>query len=1124
MNKHSIEGRKPLNNFQHCLKIMRITLSFLFFCILFSSASNSYSQKFTIKSKTASIKEVCKEIEKGSDYVFIFSDNCEKLIDKKVNVEANSKDVTEVLNAVLSSTGLTYKILDKQIVVYKSTESAPSVAVEQPDINIIQQPAKKQITGKVVDAQGDAIIGANIIETGTTNGTVTDIDGKFSLSVGDNATIRISYIGYLEQSISTTGQSIFNITLLEDTQALEEVVVVGYGIQKKINLTGAISNVTSEEIQSVPATSISSLLQGRMPGVTVQINNGQPGKDQGSIRVRGVGTLGNANAMVLVDGIVGNMNDVNPSDIETITVLKDATSAAIYGSRAANGVILITTKKGKQGDVLVNYRMDIGKQEMTSLPEILDTWQSSTLYNEALVNEGKSPKYSEAEIQLFKDGTNPLYPNTDWYDLFWRGNGIQQSHYFDVSGGTEKTQAYISMGYVSQNGLVEESNLNRYATTFKIDNQLTDKIKLSGKFSYTQERFKEPISNIHSLSFDYLNFASKAIGRVVPYMYNGYYGYSDEGNPIAVLKSGSHNFNVSHRLVAMFEGDAELIKDLHLKPMFGYTGNFINRKSKVSDVQYYNIHTGAPTVWQGPNRVAASTNFSDNITLQLLLQYNKTLGNHEISLLGGLSQEYWRNNYLYGGRYGYLNNALLELDAGPVLGQTNSGNAGEYALQSTFGRINYSFLGKYLLEGVIRYDGSSRFTPSNRWSTFPSLSAGWRISEELFFQPLKPFITDLKIRGSWGKLGNQDIGLYPYQATIATGLNYPFGDQTASGVAPVDGVNENIKWETTTTSDVGFDATLMDGKFIITGDYFIRNTDDILLQLPVMAAYGLSSPYVNAGSVQNKGVEFSVDYNYIKNDFSLNTNFNISYIKNKITDLAGTGPYRGGYTIQEEGLPIYSLYGLVSEGLFQSEAEIEAHSDQSGLGGPVAPGDIKYKDVDGNGVINNDDREYLGPYFPELTYGLNFTAKYKDFDLVLFLQGAGRVKSYVNSRALGSLYDINGQPTSIWWDRWTPSNPDATFPRVWNSYTQNNPENRASSYWVRDADYLRLKNLQIGYTLPKKISNNLGLRNARIFLTGNNLLTFTRFYDWIDPEAPTGGTNWTYPMVKIYSIGVNLTF
>ncbi|MDR0792923.1 MAG: TonB-dependent receptor [Chitinophagaceae bacterium] len=984
---------------------------------------------------------------------------------------------------------------------------------------------KITVSGKVTNGE-TGLANVSVKVSGSNSGTTTNEQGNFKITVTKGQNLVFSYIGYEEETVIVSTQTQITVTMRTATdEALDEVVVVGYGTKKKVNLTGAVASVTSKELEGRPITNLSAALQGTMTGVTVTVNNGQPGNDLGTIRVRGIGTLGNSDAMVLVDGIVSDMNNINPSDIESVTVLKDAASASIYGSRAANGVILITTKNAKKGEVAAHYNMDIGKQAMTAKPDFINSWQAATLYNEALVNEGKQPKYSDAEIQKFKDGSDPEhYPNTDWYALFWRGSGLQQNHSLDVSGGTDKMQNYLSVGYLSQDGLVEGSNFRRYNTRFKTDINISRRIKVSGNISYSQQLFREPVSNIHALDFAQLISTLNQTGRVVPNFINGYYGYSDEGNPIAVLKSGSNNFNKTHQLSAILQADVEVIKDLHIKPLLGYTANIVELKSRVNDVQYYDPNTGAPTVWEGPNIVASSSTFLDNLLMQVLLQYDKSFGNHNLSVLGGYSQEHNKDDYLFGSRRGYLNNALAELDAGPVIGLQNSGNASEYALQSVFGRINYSYNKKYLVEGNIRNDGSSRFAPGNKWSVFPSASVGWRISEEDFFKRAKNIFSDLKIRASWGKLGNQNIGTYPYQATIATGHNYTFGGGVVDGIAPENGVNENIKWETTTTTDIGLDAVLFNGKISFTGDYFIRNTNDILLPLPVANAFGLNAPVINAGSVQNKGFELAAGYHLRKRNFSFNAEANISFITNKITSLAGTGPFPNGFTIQGEGLPIDALYGWVAEGLFQSQDDIDKHASQNGMGGPVAPGDIKYKDLNNDGVIDSKDRQYLGTYFPKLTYGLSLSAKYKGFDAVLFLQGVGNVKSYVSGRILGSLYDKDGDPTSIWLDRWTPNNPNASFPRVWNSNSQNDPGATPSSFWVRSASYMRIKNIQIGYTLSNKWLSGKGITGLRIFWTGKDLFTFTKFYKWVDPEAPLGGNSSSYPMVKINSLGVNLSF
>lgn len=1088
-----------------------------------TNLSYSQSVKMNIHLENVDLEQVIWTMKNQTEFNFFYSTEDVRDV-KKLDVKMEGATAESVLDHCLKGTGLTYEIVNKAVIIKKSANDGSGKDKGLPMQSNAEQ--KKGISGTVKDEKGVPLPGVSVVVKGTTIGQITDANGKFSLEVPvDSKTLVFTFVGMNKQEVIITGRSEVDITMKESVAGLDEVVVVGYGTAKKVNLTGALSTISSKELEGRPITNISSALEGTMAGVTAIVNNGQPGNDQADIHIRGVGTLGDSGALIIVDGISGFMDDINPSDIESITVLKDAASAAIYGSRAANGVILITTKNGKKGEVTAHYKMNFGQQSMTDTPDFINSWQASTLYNEALVNEGKSPKYSDAQIQKFKDGSDPEhYPNTNWYKLFWRGNGIQQNHSFDVSGGNEKTQSYLSVGYLSQNGLVQGSSLERYTSHFKIDTQLSSRVKLSGNITYSQQLFHEPASNIYR-TFGALIGTLNQTGRVVPNKINGYYGYSDEGNPVAVLNGGSNNFNKTHHLSAIFQADIEILKDLHLKPLLGYTAGITEVKLKMNDLQYYDPNTGAPSLWEGPNRVANNTSMSDNLTMQALLQYNKTFGEHEVNFLAGFSQEHNKYDYLFGSRIGYLNNALAQLDAGPVTGEQNSGNSSEYALQSFFGRINYSFKKKYLLEGDIRDDGSSRFAPANRWAIFPSASVGWRISEEPFFEPVKKIVSDLKFRGSWGMLGNQNIGTYPYQATIATGHNYTFGGQTVDGIAPENGVNANIKWETTKTADIGLDAVLMKGQLTFTGDYFIRNTDDILLSLPVSNAFGLNVPVINAGSVQNKGLELMAGYRLKKGDFTFNVNANVSFIKNEITSLAGTGPFPNGSTIQGVGLPINSLYGWVSEGLFKTQAEIVGHADQSGMGGPVAPGDIKYKDLNKDGVIDGKDRQYLGTYFPKLTYGMNISAAWKGFDVVLFLQGAGDVKSYVSGRILGSLYDKDGDPTSIWLNRWTTTNPNATFPRVWNSNSQNDPSATPSSFWVRDASYVRLKNVQVGYTLPTNLLARVGIKNARIFWTANNLLTFTKFYKWVDPEAPLGGGyGYSYPMVKVNSLGLNLTF
>lgn len=989
------------------------------------------------------------------------------------------------------------------------------------------------ISGRVTDVNGP-LEKVSVSVLGSGRGTTTNANGEFRIGAEKGAVLLFTYLGFDEKRVTIDGPGELEVSLTQSQNALNDVVVVGYGTKKKVNVTGSLSTVSSKELENRPITNVADALQGTMAGVTVVQNSGQPGKDEGTIRVRGIGTLGNSDAMVVVDGMVSTLNDVNPNDIESITVLKDAASASIYGSRAANGVILVTTKKGKAGKTVMHYNAYVGKQQATRLPKYLPSWQASSFYNEALINEGKTPRYTDEEIQKFKDGSDPdNYPNTDWLGLFYNGSGFQQSHYLDISGGSEKTQNMLSLGYFSQDGIVHNTGFQRYTTRYKVTTKLGSRFTVNGNLAYTYSNFKEPLSVLNR-GFQSLIHGINRIGSVVPYQYsNGYYGYNDEGNPVVEVNNGGLGKTNMHYLKGIVDGDLEIIKGLHFKPMVGYQLSVSQSKNYLKDLQYYDWTTGAASLYQGPNSLTDYNDFTSVITLQGLLQYDKKWGDHELGVLAGYSQEYTAFSDLQGYRKGFLNNSLSELNAGPVAGQQATGSAYEIALQSFFGRVNYDYKNKYLLEANIREDGSSRFADNNRWGIYPSFSAGWRISEEDFFDPVRDVMTDLKLRGSWGKLGNQNlstiqnssgipIGNYPYIATIASGQNYAFGNAASSGVAPVNGANPQIQWESTTSTDIGLDAAFLKGKITLTADYFIRKTNNLLLNIPVGGVYGFNGPVQNGGSIQNSGFEFELGYHGSVHAVTYNLAANASFIRNRITDLKNTDPIINDFTFLEVGYPINSFYGYQAEGLFQSQDQVAKHATQSG--GIIAPGDIMYKDQNGDGVIDGNDRVDLGTYFPKMTYGFSAGLGWKGFDLTLFLQGAAGVKGLVRDVVLGQLLDQTGKPTTAYLNHWTPENTNASFPRLWNSYTQNDPDYNNSSFWVRNAGYLRLKNLQVGYTLSSGFLNRIGVEKARIYYSGQNIFTSTQFYNWVDPEAPAGETGNTYPQVLVNTIGLNLTF
>jgi TonB-linked SusC/RagA family outer membrane protein len=1113
------------SQFQLILIFMKVTVFLTLFCVFQAFAGNSYSQntRLSINLSKVSVKNALESIEKESEFYFLYNS---KLInvDRTVSLSTNHKLIKDVLHELFDGTDVKYTIIDRQIVL-------TPVKFSNEEINTIQQQKKNIVTGKVLDKNGQTMVGVTVLIKGTQKAVLTDMNGNFNIELADKkATLVFSYIGFLTQEYKLAGENTVNIVLVTSIKSLDEVIVVGYSTQKKANLTGSVSGVSSTQLQDRPIMGLANALEGTMSGVTIVSNNGQPGKDAGTINIRGIGTLNNTNPMIVIDGVIStptDMNAINADDVENISVLKDAASASIYGSRAANGVIVITTKKGKKGSVQVTYSNYFGKQTATALPDDLPSWQAATLYNQALANEGKNAQYTAAQIQKFKDGSDPYnYPNTNWQKLFYNGSGFQQNHYLSLNGGNDKTQYLFSLGYFDQDGLTKKTNTQRYTTRLNLNSIVNNRLTIFANISYTYQPLEEPQSSYPGVSsFSQVIRQVNRISPMVPYKYaNGNYGYIADGSPMAWINSPSFNDQKAYNLQGITGIDWEILTGLHFKPSLAYKLIQDQNEKFIADIQYYNS-AGTPTLYQGPN---SATDFYDNstvVTPQAILEYGLKLGDHNFKALAGYSQEYTKYTSMQGYRQGFLNNSLSALDLGSQTGQTSNGTSYERALRSYFGRVNYDYKSKYLLEANLRDDASSIFSPSNRWGLFPSASGAWRVSEEGFFAPIKSVVSNLKLRGSWGQLGNQNISSnYPYIPTISSGQNYVFGGVDASGIAPVNGTNANIMWETTTETDFGLDANFFKDKFTLSADYFIKKTDDILFNLPVSATYGLTAPSQNTASVQNKGFEFSLGYHDTKGDFNYSITANASFITNKVTSLgAGGSPQISGSTITNIGLPINSFWGYQTEGIFQTQAQVNAHATQN-MGGPTGPGDLIYKDQNGDGKIDGKDKVYLGSHFPKATFGLNLTLGWKQFDLTGFFQGAAGVKNIISGAMLGQNGNNSTKPTSALLDSWSAQNTTASFPRLWVSYQQNDPGRNPSSFWIRDASYVRLKNLQLGYTLPLKWSNALHIQKLRIYYSGQNIVTFTKFYKWVDPEAPLGESGYDYPQVKINTIGLNVTF
>lgn len=1131
-----------LSNKKIWLKIMRITCTQFFLAILFagmayakeSHAQVNMSQRIDLKAHNAHISKILEKIEKITRAQFVYSLNVVD-VNQKATVNVKNETLGDVLNQLLIKNGIRYDVMNNRIVLSPGQADNSEVMAKLYSPAVISlYTAAFDVHGKVTGPDGQPLIGVTVQVKNTNIGTVTNSQGEYDIHpLTSSDTLIVSYVGYESRQIAINGQNEINIVMKSSVSELNQLVVVGYGVEKKADLTGAVASVSSKQLEDRPVTSISAALEGTMSGVTVTQTSGQPGRDQGNIIIRGIGTLNNAHPMIVVDGmIVSSMDNVNPNDIASITVLKDAASAAIYGSRAANGVILITTKKGKKGAIQVQYNTYFGKQSPTALPDYLPSWQAAEMYNEGLANEGMPPVYSSQDIELFKNGTDPYgHPNTNWLGLFYQGSGIQESQYVSVSGGSDKTQYMASFGYLNQQGIVKKTKAQHFNFSINLNTEVSKHLSAFTNISYSYEPFEEPASSYPGVpQFSQMLRQINRISPVIPYKYaNGDYGYIADGSPMAWLNSPSFNRMQPSVFRGNIGANLTIVKGLEFTPSFSYQLQTDNNTQFVSDIQYFTPQ-GVPSFNQGPNNVTNQYDQSSVVTLQGLLQYSKSFGSNNFKILGGWSQEYDGYNQLVGYRQNFLNNSLSNLNAASTSGQTSSGYSEEAAWMSYFGRLNYDYKGKYLLEANLRYDGSSRFDTANRWGLFPSVSAGWRISEEPFFNPLTRVVSNLKIRASWGQLGNAQVGDYGYITTVSSGQNYIFGGSSptiAAGVAPVYGANTNLKWETTTESDLGIDAGFLNDRITLTADYFIKNTTNILLSVPVGAPYGLIAPPQNAGAVQNKGLELTLGYHDQKGSFRYGITGNVSFIHNEVTNLDNTAPIISGGTIIKVGLPINAFWGYIAQGLFQTSDEVAKHATESG--GVIAPGDIMYKDISGpngkpDGVIDGFDRTYLGNSFPKVAFGANITLGWKNFDFTAFLEGKAGVKNYVSGIMLGQLSNGAGKPTSAMLGAWTQQHTNASFPRLWINYSQNDPSTNPSSYWIRSAAYLRFKDLQVGYTIPQSITQRVGIQKVRIYYSGQDIFTITQFYKWVDPEAPIGDNGYYFPQVKVNSIGLNVTF
>lgn len=1103
----------------------------------------------TFRSDYRTVYQILKELETKHSIFFMFHNDKIKTMQVRFQ-PLPDESIQKTLDRVLKANGLNYKQHGTIFAIFPTNERSKSIRQFKQKLTAIpaggldqtgstatdpttaslpitagQRKADITITGVVKSETGEGLPGVSVVIKNTTRGATTDANGKYSLAVpeGVATTLVFSFVGYLSQEATVGNRRSVDIQLVPDQKSLEEVVVVGFGTQKKVNLTGSVSTVSAKEIENRPITQASQALAGLVTGVVVSQGLGQPGNDAAAITIRGIGSYGaGGGPLILVDGLATSINDVDPNNIKSVSVLKDAASASIYGSRAANGVILIETKRGQSGKLQVTYNNYVGWQRPTALPDFVESWEYAQLRNEANANVGLAPSYTDAEIEKFRNQSDPdNYPNVPHFrNLMNSGNGLQTSHSLNFSGGTERNRYLLSTSYLSQNGIVAKNDYSRYNFLLNNDSQLSDKIMLKVSLQgYTSENHspQQYDSGMNSM----INFAVRQGPIYAGRKSDGTYGYQDNYSPEAWLSSTSFYKGTNKYFLGSGELSWTILPGLVLSGKAGYNYWGYYNKSYASDFRF------DANKYVGPNMLTVTSGQGSLVTLQSLLTYAKSIGQHSFNTLVGVSQEENTDSYISGFRKDFPTSVLYELNAGSATGMSASGSSSSWGIRSVFGRINYAFNERYLLEANIRADGTSRFPTEGRWGYFPSFSAGWRLSEENFLRQVT-WLDNLKVRASWGILGNQNVGTYPYQNLVSLGQNYTFGGTLATGAATTRLSNADITWEQTAITDIGLDVSLWKGKLSAVLDVFDKKTSGVLYNIATSATLGLGTSAVNIGSVRNTGFEAQVRYQTKTGGVNWSVSPNFSYIKNRVTELANglQQNINGGLFV---GQPIGVIYGYTADGLFTTTDEIRQYPSQ-----PYAaqPGFVRYRDVSGpNGVPDGKvdatyDRQVIGNTVPKFTFGANLTARYKGFDFMALVQGLAGYQKQIGSYSAFAFY--NGGQIQRWQveNRWTASNPDpnAQYPKL-TSLQMGSGTIQTSTYWNRDASFARLKNLQIGYTVPADVLQKWKINRLRVYFSGQNLFSLNGFYRGWDPEMTngTGDGSQFYPITKVYTFGLNLT-
>ncbi|MCG8310629.1 MAG: SusC/RagA family TonB-linked outer membrane protein [Cytophagales bacterium] len=1071
-----------------------------------------------------SLEETFRKLEKVTDFNFAYL--LDELPDYKISLDRQKRTLEQVLMSIAEQSGVSFKRVNETIHVKSSAVGYPLVE------SIIRETLQNiTITGRVISEEGsEPLPGVSVIIKGTTTGTITDAEGNYVLEVPSEESILIySFMGFVQEEMTVGNRTVIDLTMVPDIQSLAEVVVIGYGTQKKVNQTGSVASVDFEELgQTRPITNISQGLAGQAAGVTISQSSGKPGDESGSILVRGVGTLNNSSPLVVIDGLVGTLSDVIPENIKSITILKDAASAAIYGSRAANGVILITTKTGSTGKVNFSYNGYLGVQD-PALPVDM-VWDYPThmeLINQARTNTGRPEIFSPATIDDYRTGTDPiLYPNTNWFEEAF-GPALIQRHNVSATGGSEKVRYMFSANFLDNQGNMKETDFRRYSVRSNINADMNNWLSVGANIFGFWSDEGTPGNTVSR----YLGYIGNSVPGLLPRDPLGRVGGPwVDGEDASVnnietnFDNGESSQNIT-KILAKFYTTMKFTEGLTLTTSYSPAIQYDYAITQQFFADVWNLRDNT-IIRQSNNKTALEEEYRKyyRTIFDSYLTYTKTIAdNHNFKTIIGFNQEYETARNLGAFKQDLLADETTVFDAVSGEDVVVRGNFEDRAMRSIFGRINYNFKEKYLFEANLRYDGSSRFSEGERWGVFPAFSAGWRITNEDFMSNVNLF-SDLKLRASWGQLGNNQVSDYGTQP-LYTLSPYVFGGTIVSGAAFGAIPNDVLRWETTTQTNIGFESLFLDSRLGIDFDWFNRRTEDILVDLPIPGVNGgITAPPQNAGIVDNKGIELTLSWRDQIGNLRYSFNGNFSYIQNEVVKYLGGAGTRSNNQILQEGLPFGTWFVREVESIATQERIDEMVAAGYTFSPMPSPGDFIYKDQqqpgeEGHMEINDDDRVASGSQIPEYTFGFSIDLGYKNFDLNILGQGLAGVETYFNNVWYTSDLRNGRLVSTAALNAWTPENPNADFPRLTSDGTPNNTV--ANDFWLMNASFLRIKNITLGYSLPVSIVEKVRLTRFRVYVSAENFFTIkSSEFKGFDPEML--GVN--YPIMRRLTMGLNVNF